>query len=80
MISNKHLVPGISNNLTHLGFTLTKSDPLFSLVFYKSLVLFILIYINDILVTKNSKFSITTLIATLNKAFSLKDLGPPLLP
>lgn len=36
---------------------------------------FVLVYVDDILVTRSSKTIITQLISTLNKKFSLRDLG-----
>jgi len=65
----------LSNTLIKMGFRSIISDSsLFSNITANSIIL-ILIYVDDILITCNDTNAITTLVATLNMQFSLKDLG-----
>jgi histone deacetylase 1/2 len=65
-----------SDYLLELGFEESKAD--YSLFIYRdgNIFLFLLIYVDDILLTGNSSAHIDTLIGQLNKQFSMKDLGP----
>lgn len=66
-----------SHYLIDYGFVCSKSDP--SLFTYrnngKSLVL--LLYVDDILLTGSDESIVEDLLVSLNKRFSMKDLGPP---
>ncbi|XP_025616553.1 uncharacterized mitochondrial protein AtMg00810-like [Arachis hypogaea] len=53
----------------------TKSDASLFTKFFPSSVIYILIYVDDILVTGGSQAEISTLISELNAVFTLKDLG-----
>lgn len=65
----------LSTFLLSHGFLASKSDP--SLFIYRSstIRIYILIYVDDILVTSNDPSSISRLISTLHSEFALKDLG-----
>ena len=68
----------LSHTLHTLGFTPTKSDTSLFVRFTPShtlLILLILVYVDDILITGSSLSAITTLISNLNSCFALKDLG-----
>lgn len=66
----------LSQSLLSLGFQQSLSDSsLFVLHKDKDLV-YILVYVDDILITGSNSDLITTLIAQLRTAFALKDLGP----
>lgn len=57
------------------NFLQSKNDTSLFICHTDNIHLFVLIYVDDILITGNSSFHITELITTLGKAFSLKDLG-----
>ena len=65
----------LSMKLQDLGFKSSKADT--SLFFYNkgSLMMFLLVYVDDIIVTSSSPEAITVLLQSLNKEFALKDLG-----
>lgn len=61
--------------LQSLGFIKAKSDP--SLLIYNNndISCYMLVYVDDIVITGNSSTFIDKLIQTLDQQFSLKDLG-----
>ena len=62
--------------LKDLGFTSTKLDvSLFTRVFASSSI-YILIYVDDIIVTGNSQKKIDDIVSNLNTLFAQKDMGP----
>jgi hypothetical protein len=65
----------LSARLVHLGFEISKAvTPLF--VYNKnSIVLNLLVYVDDIVVTSSSPNAITALLQDLRSDFALKDLG-----
>lgn len=66
----------LSSALCQLGFHATKSDvSLFTKVTASS-TLYILIYVDDIIITGSSDSAISSLIQQLHSTFSLKDMGP----
>ena len=66
----------LSTTLQQLGFHSTKSDTSLFVKFASSYTLFVLVYVDDILITGSSATAITDLITRLNSFFALKDLGP----
>ena len=58
-----------------LGFIPSKSDT--SLFIYKkaNTTMFVLIYVDDIIVTSSSNAAVTALLKDLHSEFALKDLG-----
>lgn len=70
------MVSEVSDYLEHLGFHESKAD--YSLfTFHKGDVLIILlIYVDDILITGNRVAHVSKLIQNLGNLFSMKDLGP----
>jgi hypothetical protein len=62
--------------LQSLGFTPSKGD--ISLFYYKkgSVTIYLLVYVNDIIVPSSSSSAISDLLCTLQANFALKDLGP----
>uniref|UniRef100_A0A803PCZ9 Reverse transcriptase Ty1/copia-type domain-containing protein n=1 Tax=Cannabis sativa TaxID=3483 RepID=A0A803PCZ9_CANSA len=65
----------LSNVLVQLGFTPAKTDhSLFTLLTTTSII-YILIYVDDILITGNNHNLISNLISDLSSKFSLRDLG-----
>jgi hypothetical protein len=65
-----------SSHLLIVGFTASQADP--SLFIYKhgSTVLYLLLYVDDIIITGNLPTAVTELITNLASVFELKDLGP----
>jgi hypothetical protein len=65
-----------TSQLENLGFTASSADP--SLFTYKSHneILYLLLYVDDIILTGTSPSLITNLITKLQQTFELKDLGP----
>jgi histone deacetylase 1/2 len=65
----------LSSKLVDLGFKASKSD--MSLFIYSrgNIVIFMLIYVGDIIVTGNSMDAILALLRDLKQDFALKDLG-----
>jgi hypothetical protein len=65
----------LSTKLRELGFQASKTDT--SLFFYskKNVTMFVLIYVDDIIVASSMQDATTTLLQDLNKEFALKDLG-----
>ncbi|RVW15960.1 Retrovirus-related Pol polyprotein from transposon RE1 [Vitis vinifera] len=61
--------------LLSFGFVFAKSDQSLFLRFTPSHITYVLVYVDDILVTDSDTTAITSLIAQLNLEFSLKDLG-----
>jgi len=65
----------LSHTLHTFGFTSTKSDTSLFVQFTSSHIIFVLVYVYDILITRSSLSEINTLISSLNACFALKDLG-----
>ncbi|KAM2975746.1 hypothetical protein FF1_001874 [Malus domestica] len=65
-----------SNYLEELGFVASQADSSLFTYFDGTTIIYLLIYVDDILVTGNSSSQITKLIAQLGLMFSMKDLGP----
>lgn len=65
----------LSTKLCNLGFMASKADT--SLFFYNkgSTVIFILIYVDDIIVASSTQEATAALLKDLNQEFALKDLG-----
>jgi hypothetical protein len=76
MISNKLAwYARLSSKLIDLRFATSKGDT--SLFFYKdkNITMFVLIYVDDIIVISSSADATGTLLINLEKEFALKDLG-----
>ena len=65
----------LSQKLQDIGFQASKADT--SLFFYKKgdITIFLLIYVDDVIVTSSSSDAVDALIQDLKKDFALKDLG-----
>ena len=62
-------------NLLHLGFICSKNDPfLFTLTTHKG-KLFLLLYVDDIIVTGSNPSHVSELVQQHGKEFTMKDLG-----
>ena len=65
----------LSSKLIDLGFKASKSDASLFIYTKGHVTIFMLIYVDDIIVTSSSPEAITTLLRDLKKEFALKDLG-----
>lgn len=63
-------------NYIVFSFKSTKCDDSLFIKATNSSIMYILVYVDDIIVTKTSKSELTSLIQRLNAAFALKGLGP----
>ena len=59
-----------------IGFTASTADPSLFVFRQGSILLYLLLYVDDIILTENSTAAITSLITQLAATFELKDLGP----
>ncbi|GKC51385.1 putative RNA-directed DNA polymerase [Tanacetum coccineum] len=66
----------LSKALFDLGFKGSKTDPSLFIYSRGDILLYILVYVDDIIVTGNNKGTIDNMICQLGSAFALKDLGP----
>ncbi|GJU61792.1 putative RNA-directed DNA polymerase, partial [Tanacetum coccineum] len=66
----------LSKVLFDLGFKGSKTDPSLFIYSRGDTLLYILVYVDDIIVTGNNKGTIDNIICQLGSAFALKDLGP----
>jgi hypothetical protein len=65
----------LSTKLLGLGFRTSKSDTSLFIYSKKNVTIFMLIYVDDIIVTGSSKEAIDALLCDLKQDFALKDLG-----
>ncbi|PKU66893.1 Retrovirus-related Pol polyprotein from transposon TNT 1-94 [Dendrobium catenatum] len=66
----------LTNSLQSLGFTFSKSDPSLLLYKHNGIQIYMLLYVDDILISGNDRSIISWLITQLQTQFSLKELGP----
>ena len=62
-------------HLLHLGFTASMVDSSFFIFHSTSTIIYMLLYVDDIIITRNNSAYIAQLIAALSTIFELKDLG-----
>jgi len=65
----------LSNKLIQLGFIGSKADSSLFLYRTQSITIFMLIYVDDIIITASDPAAITNLLQLLNADFAVKDLG-----
>ncbi|KAM1277315.1 hypothetical protein ACFX13_030432 [Malus domestica] len=65
-----------SNHLEHLGFVASQADSSLFVYCHGLIRIYLLIYVDDILITGNNIQCINTLIKDMGSVFSMKDLGP----
>jgi histone deacetylase 1/2 len=65
----------LSSKLCALGFTPSKADTSLFLFHKSGITIFVLVYVDDIIVTSSSSYAISALLKDLNKNFAIKDLG-----
>lgn len=65
----------LSMKLQQLGFVPSKSDTSLFIYNKSTIIIFVLIYVDDIIVRSSSNEAVTALLQDLNSEFALKDLG-----
>jgi histone deacetylase 1/2 len=65
----------LSSKLCDLGFIPSKGDTSLFLFNKAGITIFVMIYVDDIIVTSSSDHAISALLRDLNKNFVIKDLG-----
>jgi hypothetical protein len=65
-----------TSHLLTIGFTTSTADPSLFVFRQGSTLLYLLLYVDDIILTGNSTAAVTSLITQLAATFELKDLGP----
>ena len=65
-----------TSHLLTLVFIASVADASLFILRRSSLIVYLLLYVNDIIITGNDSSTITTIISQLSTAFELKDLGP----
>lgn len=65
----------LQDSLVIFGFSFAKSDLSLFVKALKEHTLFILVYMDDILITGSSQAEITAMISKMHSSFALKDLG-----
>jgi hypothetical protein len=66
----------LASNLSSLRFTESKVDYSLSIFHDSNVHIYLLVYVDDIIVTRNHLHVITNLITRLKQSFAMKDLGP----
>ena len=65
-----------STQLLHMGFEASLADSSLFILKQGKVLVYPLVYVNDIVLTSNQPNFLTSLIKQLSQAFELKDLGP----
>jgi histone deacetylase 1/2 len=65
----------LSSKLQELGFLASKADTSLFIYIKSGIIIFVLVYVDDIIVTSSSNKAITSLLQDLSSTFALKDLG-----
>jgi hypothetical protein len=65
----------LSNKLKALGFKASKADTSLFIYTKKNVAIYLLVYIDDIIVTSSCSAAVVALLKDLNTEFALKDLG-----
>jgi hypothetical protein len=64
-----------STQLLHLGFTVSTTDSSLFIYHHKGVIAYLLLYVDDIVLTSNSTSILDHLILQLSQVFDIKDLG-----
>lgn len=67
--------PSIAPDFIDLGFKISSADPTLFLQTTNSSIIFVLVYVDDLLITGSSLSHISDLINTLQSDFPITDLG-----
>lgn len=66
----------LTQYLQELSFTQSRVDSSLHIFQKKGIILYLLMYVDDLLLTGNNQIEIQTILMHLHKRFSMKDLGP----
>jgi histone deacetylase 1/2 len=65
----------LSSKLSSLGFIPSKADTSLFLYNKSGIIIYVLVYVDDIIVTSSSDLAITVVLRDINENFAIKDLG-----
>uniref|UniRef100_A0A2N9FSR2 Reverse transcriptase Ty1/copia-type domain-containing protein n=1 Tax=Fagus sylvatica TaxID=28930 RepID=A0A2N9FSR2_FAGSY len=65
-----------TSHLLTLGFKASVADASLFILSHKSVTIYLLLYVDDIIITGNNSSAVSNIISQLSAAFELKDLGP----
>ncbi|GJX29430.1 putative RNA-directed DNA polymerase, partial [Tanacetum coccineum] len=65
----------LSMTLLSFGFTGSKTDPLLFIYSSRGTILYMLVYVDDIILTGNNQTAIDQIIKNLSRTFAVKDMG-----
>uniref|UniRef100_A0A2N9H210 Uncharacterized protein n=1 Tax=Fagus sylvatica TaxID=28930 RepID=A0A2N9H210_FAGSY len=65
-----------TSHLLTLGFKASVADASLFILSHKSVTIYLLLYVDDIIITGNNSSAVSNIISQLSTAFELKDLGP----
>lgn len=65
----------LSSHLQELGFEASKADTSLFILHRGSLVMYVLVYVDDLIITSSSSSATDVFLQQLNNAFAIKDLG-----
>jgi hypothetical protein len=65
----------LSTKLTQLGFSISKTDTSLFIYLKNEVTIYLLVYVDDIIVTSSSSSAVDALLCDLRSEFALKDLG-----
>ena len=63
------------SQLLHLGFEASMADSSLFVYHSQQIIIYLLVYVDDIIITGNSSSQVSHLVTALSQAFELKDLG-----
>ena len=64
-----------ASQLLHLGFEASMADSSLFVYHSRQIIIYLLVYVDDIIITGNSSSQLSHLVTALSQAFELKDLG-----
>jgi histone deacetylase 1/2 len=65
----------LSNYLLTIGFAASRTDPSLFIYHHNNVTVYILVYVDDIIITGSSSTTVSNIISLLHQEFKMKDLG-----